>query len=513
MKRLCGFAFLAATLAACAPAFSVDWYVPSGVPSTGSQGSSAAMRSEFSAIGTSFNKMPTLTGSPNYPVFVNSGATALAAVSPSAARTLLGLAIGTDVEAYDADLACIAGLTSAADRVPYYTGSGACALATLTSAGRAIIDDADAAAQRTTLGLGTMATQAASSVAISGGTINGATVGQSTPAAGSFTTLTGTGSYTQTQLAPEIFLNESDQSADAKLWNIRGNGSNLFIRACDDAVSSCESAITISRSSNTIGTILFDNGAVDIDETLNVDGASTFGGDISISSSSPDIYMTNSSAGSNAKIWRNQVDATGNWLLFTRTDADGSGETALSISRSGTAVGTFLFDNGDVDIDENLNVDGTTTLSALTASTIAASGNITHSKACATNFTRAGPGFCARNATSTVSLTRDACTAMSLPAGATYILVRVRMDAGNGNGVGQRLTGTVTYSENTCSSAIDNSMYAYAYEFTAIASPGAAVLATSRADTIVPPGAYIKFVDDAGNGGSSGYDVLGYWDN
>ena len=93
--------------------------------------------------------------------------------SASTARTNLGLAIGTNVQAYDAELQAIAGLTSAADKGIQFTGSGTAATFDLTTAGKALLDDASASAQRTTLGLGTIATQNANNVALTGGTITG----------------------------------------------------------------------------------------------------------------------------------------------------------------------------------------------------------------------------------------------------------------------------------------------------------------------------------------------------
>jgi hypothetical protein len=104
----------------------------------------------------------------------------------SVARTNLGVAIGSNVQAYDAELAAIAGLTSAADKVPYFTGAGTAAVADFSSFGRSLVDDADGAAARTTLGLGSIATQASSNVSITGGAISNVTIADVTIDCGTY---------------------------------------------------------------------------------------------------------------------------------------------------------------------------------------------------------------------------------------------------------------------------------------------------------------------------------------
>lgn len=89
--------------------------------------------------------------------------------------TLSGYGI-TDAQPLDATLTALAGVTVSSDQVIYATGADAFAATGLSSFGRSLIDDTDAATARTTLGLGTIATQNANNVAITGGTIDNITL-------------------------------------------------------------------------------------------------------------------------------------------------------------------------------------------------------------------------------------------------------------------------------------------------------------------------------------------------
>jgi len=79
-------------------------------------------------------------------------------VSASTARSNLGLAIGTNVQAYNAILTALSGVSPANGYIPYFSGTTTMAKTALTSIGIALLGAANAAGGRSTLGLGSSST-------------------------------------------------------------------------------------------------------------------------------------------------------------------------------------------------------------------------------------------------------------------------------------------------------------------------------------------------------------------
>ena len=127
------------------------------------------------------------------------------------ARQNLGLEIGVDVQGYDADVADLADGELSADKVQYMqnvtsdiqeqldavTDPGLSQIAALNSAdGNIIIGSVggwvaeSGATARTSLGLGTISTQASDNVTITGGAIDGTALGGTSASTGAFTSVT-----------------------------------------------------------------------------------------------------------------------------------------------------------------------------------------------------------------------------------------------------------------------------------------------------------------------------------
>ena len=138
--------FIAANVAAAQTALSL-------VPGTNVQAYDATLTS-IASKGTAADKTLYTTGVDAWAEtpLTAAGRALIDDADAAAQRTTLGLVIGTDVQAYDATLTSIASKGTAADKMLYTTGVDTWAEAAITSAGRALIDDADAAAQLATLG-------------------------------------------------------------------------------------------------------------------------------------------------------------------------------------------------------------------------------------------------------------------------------------------------------------------------------------------------------------------------
>jgi hypothetical protein len=150
------------------------------------------------------------------------------------ADSINGYTIGTNVQAYDAGLQSISGLTTSADKMIYTTASDTYAVTDLTSFARTILDDADAATARTTLGGGatgsslfTAATAATARSTLGATTVGGNVFTLTNPSAVTFLRLNA--DNTVTALSAADFRVAIGATATANVAVLNSSGSSFFV--------------------------------------------------------------------------------------------------------------------------------------------------------------------------------------------------------------------------------------------------------------------------------------------
>ena len=214
---------------------------------------------------------------------------------------------GGTISGLSSPIAVASGGTGAATLTGYVKGTGTSALTA-----SATIPNTDIT------GLGTMSTQSASFVAISGGAINGTTIGAITPAASTFTTVNATsgtlgsvalttGTITTTPSSGNDIVNKTYADGLA--------GGLNFHEACRLATATALLANTYNNGAFGVGATLTANanGALSVDGTLTVVGNR--------------ILVKNEAAGANNGVYTvTQVGTAGTPYILTRaTDFDTAG--------------------------------------------------------------------------------------------------------------------------------------------------------------------------------------------
>lgn len=261
----------------------------------------------------------------------------------------------------------------------------------------------------------------------------------------------------------------------------------------------------------------------------------------------PSIFVYDKDAPLNEKYWK-FGNASGDFVLFTYDDTQALGQTAFSITRTGTVIDKFAIPvnlelTGSVKstVQGVFNSSGNTNPGLIaTGFSLSQTGNVfeiykdrdlglrlfsvgfdgtvSTSKSCETGYTRVGPNFCHRNTPTWVSLSRDNCTMIGgASSGSQAILLRTIANARAVNIEGVRRSFIDSFTTNACTTILIPQLSdASAYEMPGV--PASNSLDSDTSTTILrSPGGiggqhYIRFADDAGDGGTAYYMFLGYYD-
>jgi hypothetical protein len=174
-----------------------------------------------------------------------------------------------------------------------------------------------AAAARTNLGIGTLATQAADNVAITGGSaiLSSASI---------------------SSISPTIYWSETDATANNKIWTAVADGQQFQLRLYNDAFSSYGAALTVTRSGTSPS-------VVNVGTTLQVSGSVVYhAGNISAATIT-ESQITDSTV--LARVAGNEA-ITGTWS-FSTVPTKASAGKFLHFASSTYSSGAVTVDTAD----------------------------------------------------------------------------------------------------------------------------------------------------------------------